>query len=184
MPSDRILDVGGTPYNWNLMAYEDPVTLLNIRIPENVHKYPQNFTFVEGDGTDLPYRDEEFDIVFSNSVIEHVGSMADQKRFANEVRRVGKKIWIQTPAKSFFFEPHYLTPFVHWFPKAWQKRTLRYSVRGLSEKWSQEEVNRMVDDTRLLTHQEIKLLFPDCHVRREYFLFLTKSYIVTRALGE
>jgi len=56
----------------------------------------------------LNYSDNEFDICFSNSVIELVGSFEDQRKFANEIRRVGRKLWVQTPARSFFFEPHYL----------------------------------------------------------------------------
>src|ERR1019366_4814761 len=46
-------------------------------------------SWVAGDGRTLPFRDEAFDVVFSNSVIEHVGDAPAQRRFAREVARVG-----------------------------------------------------------------------------------------------
>ena len=75
-----------------------------------------------GDGRALPFRDEAFDVVFSNSVIEHVGDAASQRRFAREVARVGRAYWVQTPNRWFPVEQHLLTPLVHWLPKSWQRR--------------------------------------------------------------
>ena len=53
---------------------------------------------------------------YSNSVIEHLHEFDQQKRFADEVRRVGRKLWVQTPARGFFVEPHLITPFIHYLP--------------------------------------------------------------------
>ncbi len=54
-------------------------------------------------------------VVFSNSVIEHVGTWEDQQAFAAEVRRVGRRLWV--PAYECPIEPHYLAPLVHYLPK-------------------------------------------------------------------
>ena len=178
--TDKILDIGGTAFNWNLIGYKYPLTLLNLSIPQNADELPKNFSCVAGDGTDLEYEDREYDIVFSNSVIEHVGSFENQKKFANEACRVGKKVWIQTPAKEFFFEPHFLTPFVHWFPKSWRKKLLRYSIWALIAKPSTDYINNVVDTTRLLSFAECKKLFPKCQIRKEKFAFMTKSYVIER----
>jgi len=75
------------------------------------------YTYVLGDGTNLKYADREFDIAYSNSVIEHLSAYKNQQKFANEMRRVGQKVWCQTPARWFFIEPHYITPFIHFFSK-------------------------------------------------------------------
>jgi hypothetical protein len=181
-PSERILDVGGTIFNWKLIDYKNDVVLLNLSAPENIGiELPSNFSFVVGDGTALQYGDKEYDICFSNSVIEHVGSLEKQKMFAQEVCRVGKRIWIQTPAKSFFLEPHYITPFIHWLPKHYQKRLLRnFSIWGLITRPTQQYIDDMVDQTRLLTFEEIRDLFPDCTIKRERFLFMTKAYLIVR----
>jgi hypothetical protein len=181
-PSERILDVGGTIFNWKLIDYKNDVVLLNLSAPKNIDiELPSNFSFVVGDGTALQYGDKEYDICFSNSVVEHVGSLEKQKMFAQEVCRVGKRIWIQTPAKSFFLEPHYITPFIHWLPKHYQKRLLRnFSIWGLITRPTQQYIDDTVDQTRLLTFEEIRDLFPDCTIRRERFLFMTKAYLIIR----
>lgn len=154
------------------------MTLLNIR--ELDQTIEDKFDYVVGDATDLNYSNSEFDIVYSNSVIEHLSSYKNQEKFAIEMRRVGNSIWCQTPAREFFIEPHYITPFIHWLPKKWQRKLLRFSVWGLITKPSQECIDEMVDELRLLSFQEMKMLFPDCEIVREKFLFMTKAYIAIR----
>src|ERR1035438_7160577 len=87
--TDNILDVGGTAYNWELINFNNKVVLLNL-IKESDNDKPDKFSIVVGDGTSLEYADNEFDIVFSNSVIEHVGSYQKQEKFALEVARARK----------------------------------------------------------------------------------------------
>lgn len=82
---------------------------------------PSQFSYVQGDGRNLPYTNNEFDIVFSNSVIEHVGTFEDQKRFAEEIRRVAKSYWVQTPNRHFPVETHLIAPFIHFLPRNFQK---------------------------------------------------------------
>ncbi len=82
----RILDVGGSVFNWNLVAVRPQLTVLNIGGLQTDH---DNFVFIEGDGRFLEFSDGAFDIVYSNSVIEHVGGWEDQVSFAREAIRVG-----------------------------------------------------------------------------------------------
>ncbi len=181
----RILDVGGYPQTWTAQ----PVCSREIHIV-NVHEVPQladsaghHFTYACADGRRLPYADREFDVGFSNSVIEHVGGWEEQKRFAEEMRRTGRKLWVQTPAQEFWLEPHYLTPFIHWLPRSLRIKLARnFTLWGWLTRPSAKQVENFVDDIRLLTFAEIKELFPDCAILREKFLFLfTKSYIAVRA---
>lgn len=176
-----ILDVGGTPYNWDLIQCPARITLLNLTLPSEAASAPSNYRFVEGTGTRLPYLNESYDIAYSNSVIEHVGNFEQQKKFASEIRRVGKRIWVQTPARSFFIEPHFVAPFVHFLPRQWQRRLLRnFTVWGWFTRPTQRQVDDFIEEIRLLNFGEMKALFPDCQIRKEKFLFMTKAYIAVR----
>ena len=176
----EILDIGGTQEFWNLMTGGDPgdvrVTLLNIdRQPATSDK----FLSVEGDARSMPqFADKSFDVVFSNSVIEHVGSYADQARMANEVKRVGKRYFIQTPNKRFPLEPHFLVPFfqylpsflraqmVHRFDVGWYKRIPDYSAAKAE-----------VDSIQLLTRKKFEALFPGASIHVEKLWGLPKSFV-------
>jgi hypothetical protein len=135
-----------------------------------------------GDGCALEQADRSYDILFSNSVIEHVGDWERQQAFAREVRRVGKKIWIQTPAFECPIEPHYLAPIVHWLPVAIRRRLLRWITPwGWLTKPSQEKIDETISLTRLLSKKQVKELFPDCVILTErLFRVFPKSYIVFR----
>lgn len=177
----RILDVGGMLLNWKLIGCTSPITLLNIKYYQEKKTAPPNFTYVIGDATAMEFPDNSFDLAYSNSVIEHVGTFERQKKFAKEISRVAKKLWVQTPSKWFFIEPHLLTPFVHWLPRRWQAKLLRhFTVWGILQKPTPEKVQGFFDEIRLLDYREFSELFPDCEIRKEKFLFMTKSYIAIR----
>ncbi len=76
-----VLDVGGTPYNWERIDARFPITLLNTERQE-ADGLDTCYTLVQGSGTQLEYPDRSFDIALSNSVIEHVGSIDEQRAFA------------------------------------------------------------------------------------------------------
>ena len=177
----KILDIGGTAYNWSILNLRSEITLLNLSVPKDKDSLASNFVFVQGDGKNLEYEDNEFVICFSNSVIEHVGTFENQVLFAKETRRVGKKVWVQTPARAFFFEPHWLAPFIHFFPISVQRRLARYfTLRGWLLRPSQNYIDGFLTELRLLTYREMKELFPDCEIRVERFLGMPKAYIAIR----
>ena len=72
--------------------------------------------FVTYDGRVFPFDDDEFDWVFSNAVIEHVGGHAAQVYFLNEMLRVSKNVFFTTPNKYFPVESHTNALFLHWLP--------------------------------------------------------------------
>jgi hypothetical protein len=117
------------------------------------------------------------DIAFSNSVIEHLGTWEKQQAFAHEARRVARKLWIQTPARSFPIEAHLLAPYIQYLPKGIQRRIVPWTPRGLLNPGI---VQQIVEEVRLLTHEEVSKLFPDCCIVKERSCGLTKSYIAVR----
>ena len=103
----------------------------------------------------------------SNSVIEHLSSFERQQAFASEARRVGRALWIQTPAKEFFIEPHLLAPFIHYFPVSFQRRLIRhFTIWGLVTKPSPAAIESFLQEVRLISFGEMQQLFPDCKIHR------------------
>jgi len=125
--STKILDVGGTEAIWEGTGFENNVTLLNLKFS----KKTSPFHYIKADACDMHMiEDKNFDVVFSNSVIEHVGNYNRQKLFAKEIKRVGVRYWVQTPYKHFPIEPHLLFPLFQYLSV-----TLKHYV-GLHWKYS------------------------------------------------
>jgi len=182
----RVLDIGGTPDNWRLIPARPHLVLLNM--PRAHADLAGAADWVAADGRALPFRDGAFDVVFSNSVIEHVGGAGSQRRFAREVARVGRGYWVQTPSRSFPLEQHLLTPFVHWLPKRWQRAVVpRFTVWSALERPTPDRrefyIEHFLRDVRLLDCREVRTLFPGARVIRERFLGMTKSLIAVRLSG-
>ena len=180
----RVLDVGGTPETWDMLAVRPQVTLLNT--PRTKAELAGAPWWVAGDGRALPFRDGAFDVVFSNSVIEHVGDAESQRRFAREVARVGRACWVQTPNRWFPVEQHLLTPLVHWLPKKWQRWIVpRFTVWSALVRPTADRrafyVAHYLDEVRLLSAGEFAALFPDARVIRERVFGWTKSLVAVRA---
>ena len=176
----RILDVGGTPFNWAFLEARPRVTIVNL--PYSCEPWDPRFTCVFGDGRRLPFADNSFDIVFSNSVIEHVGDMESQRQFAAEIARVGRAYWVQTPNRGFPVEPHMMTPFLHYLPRAWQNWIARrFTVWALIERPSADRWQFYIDhylrDIRLLDAGDMQRLFPEAEIVRERLGGITKALI-------
>jgi hypothetical protein len=180
--STTVLDIGGTPECWDLLASRPQVTLLNT--PRAKDDVGGSVAWVAGDGRVLPFRDGAFDVVFSNSVIEHVGDRESQQRFAREAMRVGRVYWVQTPNRWFPVEQHLLTPLLHWLPRRWQRvlaprlNVWQYVVRP-SEDRRTFYLQHYLNEVRLLSAAELQRLFPGARVVRERALGWTKSLVAT-----
>jgi hypothetical protein len=169
-----VLDLGGTPEIW-LHSFIPGLKITILNLPGNlkVAADPQqhHFDYQEGDACNLAnIPDRSFDLVFSNSVIEHVGGPERQAAFAREVRRIGKTYWVQTPAIWFPIEAHCGMPFWWFYPKFLQRRIIAGWRRKLPD-WSQ-----MVAETTVLKRAKISELFPDAHLLTERVGGIPKSY--------
>lgn len=179
-PDWLVLDVGGTPGIWEHCPVRPRLVLLNT--PRALEPAPQGFESVAGDGTALPFASGSFDLVFSNSVIEHLGSREAMERFAAEVRRVGRRYFVQTPDARFPVEPHLYTPFLHWLPRAWQRRLApRISLWALMARVPADRRDyflwHYLQEIRLLDAGAMQRLFPEARIVRERVFGLSKSII-------
>jgi hypothetical protein len=87
---------------------------------------------VQADGRELPFADGEFDLGFSNAVVEHVaGGREGQRQFVHELCRVARSVFVTTPNRFFPLEVHTLVPFAHWLPREPRERIIR--ARGFDD---------------------------------------------------
>jgi hypothetical protein len=175
-PHERVLDLGGTPSIWADVPVPLNITLLNLPgTATPADETHHAFTYVEGDACHVDrYAPGDFDVVFSNSVIEHVGPEENQHLFAREVLRLGRTYWVQTPSPWFPIEAHCGMPFWWQYPAPLRERIIRRWRRKLPA-WSE-----MVAGTRVLTVARLRDLFPDAQIRVELALGLPKSYVAFR----
>ena len=179
----KILDVGGRSTTWERAGFTQynasqvQITIINT---EPVSSHYAHIKTVSGDARSMPeYGDNEFDIVFSNSVIEHVGDFQDQIRMAEEVRRVGQRYFLQTPNRFFPVEPHFLFPLFQFFP-LWFKTLL---IQNFNLGWRPQTKNRQAAkelalSVQLLSKRQLQRLFPGAKVHAEKFWGLNKSYMM------
>ena len=179
----KILDVGGTQMVWETIGLVDQpdvhITILNLEQEECRYK---NVHSVVGDARDMRgFHGCQFDIVYSNSVIEHVGNMEQMVKMASEVRRVGRRYFVQTPTRYFPIEPHFVFPMFQFLPVS--IRTLMVQKFSLGWIAKQPDRKRAEDEVRsinLLSRRELQILFPDGRMMEERLLGLTKSLIIQR----
>ena len=173
----RVLDLGGTSFFWELcheLRLPTPkVTILNM---DPSHR---EFPLVQADACCIPFRDGVFDLVFCNSLIEHIPSM-DQPAVALEIARVGRSFFVQTPSRAFWFEPHFVAPFIHWFPLSVRLALGRITPWALLTRPSEGRYQSMCR-MKLLTRRALESLFPDSVILVERHLLWPKSLIALRS---
>lgn len=168
-PGERILDIGcGTGSFLSNLGIDVDLTGLDLSPGPVPGLDGPGRTYVQGDALDLPFGDGEFDIAFSNSVIEHLAPDTWQ-RFASEVRRVARRYFVQTPNRHFPIEPHALLPLVQYLPP---------KPRAVA--WKLSITRSPYEEITLLTADQLRELFPDASVLRERFGPLTKSLLAIR----
>lgn len=176
-PGTRIADLGGTTEIWKLVEIPLDITIVNLPGSRMVSDAPRHhrFTFVEGDATDLPqFPDNFFDVVFSNSVIEHVGGTEKERLFASEVRRLAPSYWVQTPSIWFPLEAHTGLPFWWFMPRA-LKNILHRRWERLVPAW-----NDMVKGTVVIGRRSLRSYFPCGSLGVERTFCIPKSYFIFR----
>lgn len=158
-PSDRVLVLGcgdGSyfcaryPYKHMITAVDhdaEALRTLSMRYP-SVRVVKANLN------EPLPFLWGQFDIGFSNAVIEHLGC---QEFFAWEVERVCKKYYVCCPNKLFPFEMHYRLPLFQWLREDHQRWLSSRFALGNFKRGEYEKI-------RLLTPKKTKKLFLNAKV--------------------
>jgi SAM-dependent methyltransferase len=159
-PDASVLDVGVTSdsqfaeSNYFEKMYPYPHRITCVGTEDGSHLAEQfpglNYQRVSS-GQPLPFADRQFDVVFSNAVVEHVGSRESQARFIAELCRVGRAFFVTTPNRWFPVEHHTGLPLLHYLPAPIHRRILRPTKYSY---WAEEE------NLNLLTASSFRGLFP------------------------
>lgn len=118
-----VLDIGtgSGDIAYELAKFAKKVTSVDI-VDERKEK--RGYTFELAKDEKLPFKDESFDVVITNHVVEHT---PDQSKHISEVMRVlkpGGFIYIATPNKFWLSDPHYKLPFISWMPRGMSAKYL------------------------------------------------------------
>lgn len=180
----RVLDIGGVVEYWLgtrdlWQEFDLDIVVVNLDAPEEDHGpikvRPGNACNLSG------YEDLVFDVVHSNSVIEHVGVWNNMVRMAGEVRRLAPHYFVQTPNFNFPLEPHFRTLFFHWYPESMRAKMMTRRARGFGDKKvTLHDAMQQVQANCLLNADQMQALFPDGRIEFEKAYGLKKSIMAIR----
>ncbi|MEH6671182.1 class I SAM-dependent methyltransferase [Halopseudomonas sp.] len=106
------------------------VTAVDVTDNRQVH---DDYVYQQVQGVELPFEDQQFDVVITNHVIEHVGDAKAQLHHLKEIRRVLKNQgigYLAVPNRWMLTEPHYRLKFLSWWPRKWRSHYLRVMGKG------------------------------------------------------
>lgn len=122
---------------------------------DDLRTVTEGFEFRLVDGVELPFDDDQFDVVVSNHTIEHVGGPEAQLVHLREIARVLRPDgvgYLASPTRWALVEPHFKVPMLSWLPPDARTRALRWSRRGsvydISPR-TRAELLRLVDQAGL-----------------------------------
>lgn len=183
----EILDLGGRETYWQLgkdfvEQNRDRLKFTLVNLEKDPVVDHELFESLVGDATDpnmLPGR--TFDLVHSNSVVEHVGDFPDMQRFAANTRRLAPRYYVQTPNYWFPYEPHFRFPGFQYLPKPMRIGMIqRFSLGFFPRIETAEEARAIIRHHHLVSTREMRTLFPDAEIIHEKFYGLNKSIIAIR----
>jgi hypothetical protein len=181
----RLLDCGGTLEFWEttgktaLLELDVEVTILNLF---ELKEPAPRIKWHVGDVRDLSrFRNGEFDVVFSNAVINLMPTGDDQRRMSEEMMRVGKRIFVQSPNRYFPLDWRTLVPFFHLLnPRIQAWCFSHFGVGRYRRVRDPAKAYVLATRVRDLSAREMRELFPECSIFRERFCGLTKSLTAYR----
>ncbi|MET8201027.1 class I SAM-dependent methyltransferase [Micromonospora taraxaci] len=176
-----VLDLGGRVESWAHVAVRPAhVHVVNLEpLPTDLPDWAEAD---QADACELPKSilSRDYDLVFSNSVLEHVGGHERRRRMAEAIRGLGRAYWVQTPYRYFPVEPHWVAPGMQFLPVSARVVMARRWPLAYSPGKSYAAAIRQVLTTELIGRTELRYLFPDAVIRNERLLGLTKSIIAIR----
>ncbi|MFB4316850.1 class I SAM-dependent methyltransferase [Actinomadura sp. 21ATH] len=176
-----VIDLGGTAESW----HRAPVRPARVHIV-NLEKPPADpppwLRADHADACELPAEilGGRYDLVISNSVLEHLGGHARRRMFAAAVHRLADRHWVQTPYRYFPVEPHWVCPGMQFLPPPARAAVARHWPLVHTPPADRAEALRAVLEVELLSRTEMREYFPHSRILGEKVAGLTKSLIAVK----
>jgi hypothetical protein len=179
--SMSVADLGGTAQTW-LRGPIRPASVHVINLQPDEAPVPW-IRVDQADVCELPARiaGRHYDLVFSNSVIEHVGGYMQRMRFAEVTHKLADRHWVQTPYRYFPIEPHWIFPGFQFLPLCVRGRIAQHWPLAHTRAVGSDGGRRAAMETELLSCAEMSYYFPHSELRFERFLGLVKSLVVAKS---
>lgn len=176
-----VIDLGGTVESW-LRAPIRPASVHIVNLEGIPSDLPDWVRADHADACDLPpaILAGSYDLVMSNSVIEHVGGHARRQLFADTVHRLADRHWVQTPYRYFPIEPHWVCPGFQFLPLAARASVAMHWPLVHTKPADREKALRDALSVELASRTEMKFYFPHSEIRSERVAGLTKSLIAVK----
>jgi hypothetical protein len=180
-----VLDLGGTIDAWQRAPIR-PASVLVVNLEAEPPDVSPWIKAVQADACNLPTHvaNGTYDLVFSNSVLEHVGGHAQRLRFADAVHKVADRHWIQTPYRYFPIEPHWLFPGFQFLPLTARARISRRWPLVHSPSSSRQDALNAAIGVELLSRTEMAYYFPHSKIYAERILGVAKSLVAVKSEGK
>jgi hypothetical protein len=173
-----VVDLGGRVGFWSRLPVRPRhVHVVNLEPPPT--DLPDWAEVDNGDACALPEHiaARRYDLVFSNSVIEHVGGHERRLRFAESVHLLAPAHWVQTPYRYFPVEPHWIAPGMQFLPVAARREMARKWPLAYTPGRTREEALARVLWIELIDKTQMRSYFPHSTLRTEKVAGITKSLI-------
>lgn len=173
-----VIDLGGRLLTWQRAPVRPKlVHVVNLETPPA--EVPPWAEADQADVCALPPRiaRRRYDLVFSNSVIEHVGGHVCRRRFAESVHLLAGAHWVQTPYRYFPIEPHWLVPGLQFLPVTARARLAQHSSLAPQRPASYKEAVHGILNVELLDRTQMHYYFPTSVLCTEWLFGLPKSLI-------
>lgn len=174
----RVLDLGGTAISWSVLGLRPgSVTIVNLSGDTSLREPWMDI--VQADACAGGFG--KYDLVFSNSLMEHLGGHARRQQFAAVVRESAPSWWIQTPYRYFPIEPHWIFPGFQFLPfRARVMICQHWNTLHQSAPKDAEEAAAQVASIELISATEMRTYFPGSEIWFERIAGLPKSLVAVK----
>ncbi|HUJ04628.1 MAG TPA: class I SAM-dependent methyltransferase [Streptosporangiaceae bacterium] len=174
----HVLDLGGTAISWQVLGLR-PRSVTVVNLEHAADPAEPWIKVVRGDACDGGFG--SYDLVFSNSLMEHLGGHARRQKFAEVVHESADCWWVQTPYRYFPVEPHWIFPGFQFLPFLTRVMICRHwRTLHRADRPGMAEAIELVASTELISASEMRAYFPDGRIWFERPAGIPKSIVAFR----